>query len=910
MKPNLAQAALLIAHFFTGALLAQQPVTFTNQSNLLNPVIGFAYSNCAVDMNGDFLDDVVRVSSSALIIDFQQPDGSFQQTVFPYGFQNQPSWSICAGDLDNNGFNDLLFGGGSKVSFLLANADGSAYTEKVAPEPIFSQRSTFADIDNDGHLDAFVCNDLGQSQPFRNDGTGQLSLDQTLVETSPLPGNYAAIWTDYDNDGDIDLYITKCLGGAPPGDPSRTNLLYRNNGDGTFSEVGAESGMNDNAQSWSTVFEDFDNDGDFDAFIVNHDFQNRLLRNNGDGTFTNVIAGSGINAFDLGAWENASGDFNNDGYMDIFSELDDVLLLGKGNLTFIGQNAPVTPGGIGDFNNDGFLDVIKGNQLWINDGNSNNWLKINTLGTESNRNGIGARVEIYGAWGMQVREVRSGQSFSPMSSLTTHFGIGQATSIDSVVVKWPSGTLTTVKNPAINTTINIPEAACLLPDTELTVTGETTICPGDSVVLTAPAGFSYVWSNGDTAQSIAVFEPGNFSAILADSAGCVSYSNSVTVGYFQDTEPQIAASGKLIFCQGGSVTLTSSTGENYQWSNGMQTQSITVSQSGNYTVSVDAKCSAGTLTSAPIEVEVLPAPMPTVTDIIISQNDSVLLTASGENMQWYDQAAGGNLLASGPEFQTPPLSQTETYFVESHHFYPGEIQTGGKPDNSGSGGIPTQGAFTFFNVWEPFTLLSVTVYVPNEAPTGQRTIQLVDEDDEILAEAQIDLGHGQSEVELNFEVPAGSGFSLRCPENNLFRNNGGVSYPYPIGDVGEMTTSFFGNSYYYYFYDWKIQKESFECISGRAAITVGVTPAHVENQTSELFVYPNPAGKEIFVLIKNAGTPKGLLTISDVAGRDVFTNEVVENQSIKIETSALTPGVYFIRFINDERFFIRKIIIE
>ncbi|MEZ4934143.1 MAG: VCBS repeat-containing protein [Saprospiraceae bacterium] len=163
--------------------------------------------------------------------------------------------------------------------------------------------------------------DIGQSHAVPELGNGFIQLDQTLIDTYNRPGNYAAIWTDYDNDGDIDLYITKCKGGALPGDIDRTNLLYQNNGDGTFGEVAEQTGLADNAQSWSTVFEDFDNDGDFDAFIVNHDFKN-LYRNNGDGTFTDVIEQSGIDPDDLGAWENASGDFNNDGFMDIFSELE------------------------------------------------------------------------------------------------------------------------------------------------------------------------------------------------------------------------------------------------------------------------------------------------------------------------------------------------------------------------------------------------------------------------------------------------------------------------------------------------------------------------------------------------------------------------------------------------------------
>lgn len=445
-------------------------VSFTNSSALLGSTVS-SVEDCAVDMNGDFLDDIVRVNSGNIYIDYQQADGSFQQQTYTAVYNNSPNWSLCAGDIDANGYNDLLFGNTNNVSFIHANSDGTVYTEDFRSEYIFSQRSTFADIDNDGHLDAFVCHDVDQSHPYRNDGLGNLVLDQSLITTADLPGNYAAIWVDYDNDRDIDLYITKCKLGSNPGDIERTNLLYQNNGDGTFTEVGAAANMDDNSQSWATVFEDFDNDGDFDAFIVNHDFTNRFMENNGDGTFTDIMATTGIPANDLGAFENATGDFNNDGFIDILVQLAGDIYLNNGDMTFSPINVSFDDGGIGDFNNDGFLDVIRGNVLWMNDGIcTNNYVKINTIGTVSNRNGIGARVEIHGAWGMQSREVRSGQSFSPMSSLNTHFGIGTATAIDKIVVKWPSGLTSTLMNPSINTTHQITESALAIDLIDFTTT--------------------------------------------------------------------------------------------------------------------------------------------------------------------------------------------------------------------------------------------------------------------------------------------------------------------------------------------------------------------------------------------------------------------------------------------------------
>lgn len=461
---DMKKITLICLSFLTGNLMLAQ-VSFTNQGGLLGNYPD--NSEVAVDMNGDFLDDYVRVSNNGVHIDYQQAGGLYNSVVYSTPINNIPNWSVAAGDLDANGYNDLVLGNGQRVSFLMANADGTAYTEVPFSQFIFSQRSNMVDIDNDGDLDTFVCHDVDLSHPYRNDGNGNMTLDQSLIQTIDAPGNYASLWVDYDNDGDIDMYMTKCKGGASPGDPDRDNAMYRNNGDGTFTEVGQEIGMRDNAQSWSTCFEDFDNDGDFDAFIVNHDFQNRFMLNDGSGNFTDIIATTGINPNDLGAWENQAADFDNDGFVDIFSELSSELYLNNGDLTFTGINLPFDEGAIGDFNNDGFLDVVNDGDLWINDGNSNNWVKIALIGVESNINGIGARITISGSWGEQIREVRSGQGFSHMSSLVAHFGLGTATEIDQITIEWPSGVVDIFDDQSINTQYVFTEGESTLGTTDM-----------------------------------------------------------------------------------------------------------------------------------------------------------------------------------------------------------------------------------------------------------------------------------------------------------------------------------------------------------------------------------------------------------------------------------------------------------
>jgi hypothetical protein len=914
---NILQKLPVLLCFLVSFSLGAQ-VSFTNQLDLLGATSGLSYEDCTVDMNNDQLDDIVRVTTGHLYIDYQQTDGSFIQVDFVMDFQTYPGWSMCAGDLNEDGFNDLLFGSGSAVSFVYSNADGTAYSETAHPEYIFSQRSTMADIDNDGHLDAFVCHDVDQSHPYRNDGTGNMVLDQTLIETADLPGNYAALWVDYDNDTDIDLYITKCRGGSSPGDIERTNLLYRNNGDGTFTEVGEEANMADNAQSWTTVFEDFDNDGDFDAFIVNHDFQNRFMINNGDGTFTDIIETTGINPTDLGAWENSSGDFDNNGYVDILSEMSDELYLNNGDLTFTAVDLPFRSGGIGDLNNDGFLDVIQGNNLWMNQGNENNYVKVTLQGIISNKNGIGSRIEVYGDWGMQTREIRSTKSFSNMSSLSAHFGIGSSTTIDSIIVKWTSGTRTKLDDPYMNSSYLIPEAECLLEAETITAEGPTEICPGETVMLNGPDGYtSYTWNNGSSNQNLTATEPGNYTVTAMNEDGCIALSNSITITPIEDPMPFIEINGEEQFCQGESVELVASSDQNPVWSNGMTGQVANITESGTYSVAIDAVCSEDQLSSEEVEIIVLPADVPEVTEVAFDNmmDSQATITVTGDSLNWYNEAIGGTIIGSGNTFITPPIVTDESsFFVESVTIYGGGLQDGGKPDIDGTGGLPSTGAQSYFDVWEPFTLLTVDVVVPDNAPDGERHFQLVDGQENILQEIVVDLSEGLTVVELNWEVPVGEGLSLRCPENNLFRNNGGVEYPYPIGDVGSITSSFYGNQYYYYFYNWKIEKEKNICISERTPITIYINGLNDLPGISELRLFPNPANDKLFVSFNAASDNSISFKLFNSIGKEVRTINNVLNtageNTHQVDVNNLPTGIYTLQFWVDGKMAAGKVIVE
>jgi hypothetical protein len=459
----------ILAALLQNASFAQ--IGFTTQS------IGTTgqYNICAVDMNGDYLDDIVSVSSTNIQIFFQNEDGTFTEQNFPTtAANNLPSWSMAAGDITSNGYNDLIYGSSSGVTFMYASNDGSSFTQVSYPEFVFVQRTNFVDIDNDGHLDAFACHDIAPNVFYINDGEGNLVYNQGGLGDVPVGGNYGSIWVDYNNDGNLDLFIAKCSGGGQ-GATAKFNELHRNNGDGTFTDVSVESGLRDPLQTWSSAWGDFNNNGYMDVFVGASSFSDgghKLMRNNGDGTFTDVTAGSGLDTFTGTSIEHATYDFNNDGYLDIMGNSNRIFL-NNGDMTFTQHTVPFSGAAIADLNNDGFLDAFAGGNIHFNNGNDNNWIKITTEGVESNRNGIGARVEITSALGTQIRDVRSGEGFRFMSSLNTHFGIGQDTEIESLIIRWPSGNVDMIEFLDINTTLHVIEGQNPLSNTDFSISNVT-----------------------------------------------------------------------------------------------------------------------------------------------------------------------------------------------------------------------------------------------------------------------------------------------------------------------------------------------------------------------------------------------------------------------------------------------------
>ena len=492
---------------------AQAQVAFSDKSeNLSNTDFHSGVAMGVADMNADGMDDIIRLDEARqLHVEYQTYSGQFLNYAYgqvPGGRQ----WSLCIADVDHNGYNDILMGGAyDGVKVMMANANGTSYLSQTLPgADMFLQGSNFADINNDGFVDAFGCHDDAESRIWSNNGSGMFTsaddwIDMTTTPASDNSGNYGSIWTDFDNDGDLDLYIAKCRQGVnDPTDARRINQLFVNDGNGSFVEKAEQFGLRIGWQSWTSDFQDIDNDGDLDVFITNHDAPSMLLENEGD-YFTDITESAGLNVEGLSI-QGVMRDFDNDGFVDILvSGTEQFLYFNNGDKTFTLAENPFSQNAmesyaLGDLNHDGFIDIYAGyanlfngpsdieDRLWYNLGNDNNFVAFNLVGDSSNINGIGARLEIYGEWGKQIREVRSGESYGIMNSFTQHFGLGSSAMIDSLIVRWPSGIVDKHENITANQFVTIIENSCKSPNVDITPLGETVFCSGESLDIEATQG--------------------------------------------------------------------------------------------------------------------------------------------------------------------------------------------------------------------------------------------------------------------------------------------------------------------------------------------------------------------------------------------------------------------------------------
>jgi len=434
---------------------------------------------------------------------------------------------VCVGDFDNDGYDDIFvtyYG----QNVLYRNTGKGKFvdiTEKaglVQKTPGWSTGCAFVDYDRDGKLDLFVSRyvnfdpastpqkgsnrycmwkgmpvvcgprglQAGTNLLYHNNGDGTFTDVSEKSGIASVTGRYSfsPLVADFDNDGWPDIYVA-C--------DSTPSILYHNQGNGTFTDIGIMSGaaLNDNGleqAGMGVAATDYDHDGFID--IVKTNFEGdvpNLYRNNRDGTFTDVTyqAGLGSTTRFLG-WGVCFLDFDNDGRKDIFianghvyPEVDTMTTdsrykqqrlvywnAGDGNFLNVSSQAGA---GIlearcsrglaaGDIDNDGSLKVVINNMndspsLLKNLGEKKNWLLIKTIGTKSNRDGIGARVSVVAAGTRQMDEVRSGGSYMSQNDLRLHFGLGDATRVERIEVSWPSGRNEVFENIKANQVVILEE---------------------------------------------------------------------------------------------------------------------------------------------------------------------------------------------------------------------------------------------------------------------------------------------------------------------------------------------------------------------------------------------------------------------------------------------------------------------
>ncbi len=300
---------------------------------------------------------------------------------------------------------------------------------------------SFADYDNDGFMDVAFSGNSSPEALYHNNRDGTFSEVTNSAGLTPLSNSQGLAWGDYDNDGLLDLYVSR----GTTGRGRNNNTLFRNNGDGTFADVTAATGTNDNTSTWAAVWGDYDNDGFLDLFVARSGTQevgpgnaNLLYHNNGDGTFTDVAAREGValqdnlitSAHKLAAW----GDYNNDGFLD--------LVIKDG----IGPNLTTK-------------ESFKGlHYIFKNNGNGNHSVKLNLRGVQSNRNGIGARVTVThdGTVAYRQNNGGGGGEWGSQGAGPLHFGIGSSTTA-SARVDWPSGQTDLLPSVPIDTTLTVVE---------------------------------------------------------------------------------------------------------------------------------------------------------------------------------------------------------------------------------------------------------------------------------------------------------------------------------------------------------------------------------------------------------------------------------------------------------------------
>ncbi|MEO1032534.1 MAG: FG-GAP-like repeat-containing protein [Bacteroidota bacterium] len=448
------------------------------------------------DFDDDGWDDITLTSGSGVPLRFYKNYGGFfvQETLSIEDIDYKVR-SVSWVDYDNDGDKDLFVVSDTSNGSRLYKRDANDVFTNVTVDAglptdnLETHSVSWGDIDNDGCLELYMSNRTENSPIinylFKNncDGTfTDITFTSGVVSGAAL--TYCSGFFDFNNDGWQDLFVSN--------DKTFPNYLYKNNGDGTFSDVSTSSGADIVIDAMSVTIEDYNADGFFDIYITNTPFNmattttdgSVLLRNNGDETFTNVavISGCELNSW---CWGANFLDAENDGDLDVYVSCsyissDGFPSYGYFESSGIGTFTNYTQAGfvnndyrsygnaIGDIENNGKVDIAVINNfdtnpsIWKNKTNTtNNYLTVSLEGTISNKDGVGSVIEIDTNGEKQYRYVMNGESYLSQNSSKEFFGLGHHTIIDSVKVKWLSGIEDILLNVPANQILNIVEGSTL-----------------------------------------------------------------------------------------------------------------------------------------------------------------------------------------------------------------------------------------------------------------------------------------------------------------------------------------------------------------------------------------------------------------------------------------------------------------
>ncbi|WP_084203418.1 FG-GAP-like repeat-containing protein [Psychroserpens damuponensis] len=448
-----------------------------------SPIMGNGLS--LVDFNGDGFDDITLATENGQELRFfVNTNGSFTEQILNIPSFNYQTKSVNWVDIDNDGDKDFFVTSDTNGNRLYENMGNLIFQDITTVSGIndanmYSYGASWGDYNNDGYLDVFISNrsEAIANILYHNNG------DNTFTNVSVLAGisnlghmSFCSVFFDYNNDGWQDLYISNDK-------TNYANILYRNNGDNTFTDESESSLTNVSIDAMTTTVGDYNNDGWFDIYVTNGPSGNVLFRNEGDGTFYNATQQSGT-SFNSFGWGAVFLDAENDTDLDLYvsGQLDGSIpsfvsaafYENLGNTTFNSSNTSGFNGdnnesysnAVSDLNNDGLIDIVVNNggddllSVWENQSvTTNNWLKVNLEGVVSNRDGIGSKIEISINGNKQYRYTHAGEGYLSQNSTTTSFGVGDATVVDYIKVTWLSGVEDVINNVTTNQILQIVEGS-------------------------------------------------------------------------------------------------------------------------------------------------------------------------------------------------------------------------------------------------------------------------------------------------------------------------------------------------------------------------------------------------------------------------------------------------------------------